>query len=318
MPFPEQWRASWGVTEMGHPGSVALDDRPMFRVADFGLDQRLLSHADTVLRHARHNPYRYELASNRQPGGFDIAMVDMTAAGAPQALETLRSHGAEPAPGIAPAVPAIVRVGRRADEQRGQDELPVSAFTHGLIPALNRAVEHSLLTWQGAAVPRAAAGVARASAASTRPPAGEPQAWDDSESDDEDAPSARRPRVLVVDDSPTVRRQLAVALHRMGLDSEGVNSAREALETLAVRHYEMVFVDVVMPEMDGYRLTREIKRSRTLRPMPVVILTSRSSPFDLARGALAGCDSYLVKPVSMQSLRETVARHLHRAGPPAA
>jgi CheY-like chemotaxis protein len=330
MPFPEQWRASWGVTEMGHPGSAALDDRPMFRVADFGLDQRLLTHADTVLRHARHNPYRYELASNRQPGGFDIAMVDMTAAGAPQALEDLRGHALAPAPGGVAAAPAIVRVGRRADEQRGQDELPVNAFTHGLIPALNRAVEHSLLSSQGpsarfgaasgrAQAPGAVAAPvagAQAGAAATQPSGAQPQA---AESDDpDDAPSARRPRVLVVDDSPTVRRQLAVALHRMGLDSEGVNSAREALETLAVRHYEMVFVDVVMPEMDGYRLTREIKRSRTLRPMPVVILTSRSSPFDLARGALAGCDSYLVKPVSMQSLRETVARHLHRAGPPSA
>jgi twitching motility two-component system response regulator PilG len=52
--------------------------------------------------------------------------------------------------------------------------------------------------------------------------------------------------------------------------------------------------------------------------MPVVILTSRSSPFDLARGALAGCDSYLVKPVSMQALRETVARHLQRGPSPSA
>ena len=128
-----------------------------------------------------------------------------------------------------------------------------------------------------------------------------------------DPPISQRLRVLVVDDSPTVRRQLAVAMHRMGLDSEGVSSAREALDTLATRRYELVFVDVVMPEMDGYQLTREIKRNKILRPMPVVILTSRSSPFDLARGALAGCNSYLVKPVSLQSLRETVARQLHRS-----
>ncbi|MEZ5657200.1 MAG: hypothetical protein R3E83_01300 [Burkholderiaceae bacterium] len=49
--------------------------------------------------------------------------------------------------------------------------------------------------------------------------------------------------------------------------------------------------------------------------MPVIILTSRSSPFDLARGALAGCSSYLVKPVSLQSLRDTVHRQLQRIGP---
>jgi len=65
--------------------------------------------------------------------------------------------------------------------------------------------------------------------------------------------------------------------------------------------------------MAGYRMTRLIKKNRSLRGMPVVILTSRSSPFDLARGALAGCNSYLVKPVTLQSLRETLNRHLSRA-----
>jgi CheY-like chemotaxis protein len=122
----------------------------------------------------------------------------------------------------------------------------------------------------------------------------------------------RRPRALIVDDSPTVRRHLSLALHQIGLDSEAVASAHEALEVLAMRRYELVLADVVMPDMDGYKLTRAIKRDRALRGMPVIILTSRSSPFDLARGALAGCNSYLVKPVAMQSLRTTVQRHLKK------
>jgi len=92
----------------------------------------------------------------------------------------------------------------------------------------------------------------------------------------------------------------------------GTRGVQEALDVLAMRRYEMVLADVVMPDMDGYRLTRAIKRNRALRGMPVILLTSRSSPFDLARGALAGCNSYLVKPVSMQSLRETVVRHLRK------
>ncbi len=124
--------------------------------------------------------------------------------------------------------------------------------------------------------------------------------------------SPRGPRALLVDDSPTVRRQLSVALQRMGLESEGVGSAPEALAAMADRRYELVFVDVMMPVMDGYQLTRAIKRDPATRGTPVVILTSRSSPFDLARGALAGCNSYLVKPVALQSLRDTVLRHLHR------
>jgi twitching motility two-component system response regulator PilG len=96
----------------------------------------------------------------------------------------------------------------------------------------------------------------------------------------------------------------------MGLLSDGAASAHEGLEALARHRYELVLADVVMPGMDGYRFTKQIKRDRELRSIPVVILTSRSSPFDLVRGALAGCSSYLVKPVSLKSLRDTVARHL--------
>ena len=301
MPFPEHIRASWGVTEMGHPGGTALDPRPYFRVAHFGIGSKLQRLMEIVLRHARHNRYRYELAPSGGPGEYDIAMVDMTEQGGRQTADSLREL---------PQARPVVRVGRRCDADRGNDDLLRSSFTLNLLDALNRVVDEKALTRAAdAGAGTAAGGAPGLPRGAGRPPVIVPDA--------RDAPSeaaSRRPRVLLVDDSPTVRRQLAVALHRMGLDSEGVSSAREALDTLGSRRYELAFVDVVMPDMDGYRLTREIKRNPLLRPMPVVILTSRSSPFDLARGALAGCNSYLVKPVSLQSLRETVARQMTRAG----
>ncbi len=298
MSFPQHLRASWGVTEMGHPGGAALDPRPYFRVADFGLGHKLQRLMEIVLRHARHNRYRFELSQARGPGEYDIAMVDMTARGGPEVANTLRRL---------PQARPVVRVGRRNDAVRGHDDLLQTTFTMNLLNILNQVVEERLLAHT-------------AERRQNAPPAGRRRIADPApatqpggaEQDTITQVPTRRPRVLVVDDSPTVRRQLAIALHRMGLDSEGVSSASEALDTLATRRYELVFVDVVMPEMDGYQLTREIKRNRLLRPMPVVILTSRSSPFDLARGALAGCNSYLVKPVSLQSLRETVTRQLHR------
>ena len=302
MPFPEHLRASWGVTEMGHPGSAALDPRPRYRVANFGLGYKLQRLMEIVLRHARHNQYRFELAPSRGPGEYDIAMVDMTARGGPEVANTLRRL---------PQARPVVKVGRRNDEVRGHDDLLQSSFTMNLLATLNKVVEERLMT-QAAARRQSAPPAPRLRSidrAATPPRA----ATDGDMQDTVTQLPTRRPRVLVVDDSPTVRRQLAVAMHRMGLDSEGVSSAREALDILATRRYELVFVDVVMPEMDGYQLTREIKRNKILRPMPVVILTSRSSPFDLARGALAGCNSYLVKPVSLQSLRETEARQLHRS-----
>jgi twitching motility two-component system response regulator PilG len=99
----------------------------------------------------------------------------------------------------------------------------------------------------------------------------------------------------------------------MGIACECAESGAEALERLGEDHFDLALVDVVMPDMDGYRLTREIKRNRRLRQMPVIILTSRSSPFDLARGALAGCDTYLTKPVPFRALEAAVVKQMRRS-----
>jgi CheY-like chemotaxis protein len=269
------------VPEENNEMAQASDSRPEFRVAVFGLATKFQRLLEIVLRHARHNRYRYSLSPTRGPGEFDIALVDMTVAGGPEVASTLRRvlEG-----------DAVLRVGRRADPERPRDDLLQSHFVAQVLFALNGVVDSMVSRRREAEVARAVeAGLMVA-----------------------EHGDRRRPRALIVDDSPTVRRQLSLALHQIGLDSEAVASAREALDVLAMRRYEMVLADVMMPDMDGYKLTRAIKRNRALRGMPVIILTSRSSPFDLARGALAGCNSYLVKPVSMQSLRETVQRHLKK------
>ncbi|ODS97259.1 MAG: hypothetical protein ABS56_09735 [Lautropia sp. SCN 69-89] len=269
------------VPQENNQMAQASDTRPEFRVAVFGLATKFQRLLEIVLRHARHNRYRYSLTPTRGPGEFDIALVDMTVAGGPEVASTLRRVLEDE---------AVLRVGRRADPERPRDDLLQSNFVAQVLFALNSVVDAMVQRRREAELAQAvAAGLMVA-----------------------DHGERRRPRALIVDDSPTVRRQLSLALHQIGLDSEAVASAREALEVLAMRRYEMVLADVVMPDMDGYRLTRTIKRNRALRGMPVVILTSRSSPFDLARGALAGCNSYLVKPVSMQSLRDTVQRHLKK------
>lgn len=119
-----------------------------------------------------------------------------------------------------------------------------------------------------------------------------------------------RVRVLVVDDSPTVRQQLGLALGRMGAACDAVSGAAAGLERMTRARYDLVLVDVVMPDIDGYRLTREIRRKH--RGVPVIILTSRSSPFDLVRGTLAGCASYLVKPVTLRALEAAVVKVLRK------
>jgi DNA-binding response OmpR family regulator len=117
--------------------------------------------------------------------------------------------------------------------------------------------------------------------------------------------------VLIVDDSPTVRSQLTIAVQKLGMSCHAVPSALEAIKLCQARHFDLALVDVIMPDIDGYKLTKEIRRH--FKSTPVIILTSKSSPFDLARGALAGCDTYLVKPVTMQKLKDTMFKSLRKS-----
>jgi len=263
-------------------------------VALFGVGNQLQYVLEVIARHAQHNPYRFCLAQNRAAGEFDIAMVDMSSAGGPEVANTLQR--------LLVGRP-IVKLGRRTDESRGCDDVTHASFARQVLQSLNRFVEHHM-NLRDTATARVQRPAAAPASSSTALAVG-------------DATKAinalRRPRALIVDDSPTVRRQLSVALHQMGMDCETVGDAASAMDLLEQRVYELLFADVMMPGRDGYQLTRDIKKNKALKGLPVIILTSKSSPFDLARGALAGCSSYLVKPVSLQSLRDTVARQLRRA-----
>lgn len=128
-------------------------------------------------------------------------------------------------------------------------------------------------------------------------------------------PAGRRPRILVVDDSPTVRQQLGVAFTRMGFACELVARGEEALERLAAGRYDLVMADVMIPDMDGFKLTRAIRKQH--RSLPVIILSSRGSAFDYARGLLAGCKAYLVKPVPLRELDAAILKVLKRSVPTA-
>lgn len=115
---------------------------------------------------------------------------------------------------------------------------------------------------------------------------------------------------LVVDDSLTVRTQLQGALDRIGVKGVLAEDAVQALEAVQQRRFELILLDVVMPGMDGYALCRQIKSAPTTRATPVLMLTSRTSPFDRARGALAGCDTYLTKPIDLKSFYRAVDKVL--------
>jgi len=107
-------------------------------------------------------------------------------------------------------------------------------------------------------------------------------------------------RALVVDDSPTVRKQLELELRSFKFQVDIAETGEECLSMLNTNHYNVIFLDVVMPGTDGYEVCRIIKKNKLFKDTPVIMLTSKSSSFDRVRGALAGCNSYLTKPVDYE------------------
>jgi CheY-like chemotaxis protein len=116
-------------------------------------------------------------------------------------------------------------------------------------------------------------------------------------------------RVLAVDDSPLMRTFLQNKLQPYGIQPEFAASGEEALFKISKQHYDLIFLDVMLPGMDGYDVCKMIKKNKDNALMKVVMLTSKDKTFDKIRGTMAGCDSYLTKPVDELKLRAIIERH---------
>jgi twitching motility two-component system response regulator PilG len=130
------------------------------------------------------------------------------------------------------------------------------------------------------------------------------------------APSAPKPvatdaAVLVVDDNQTVRKFMEAKLQPFGITADFAETGEQAVGLTGTKEYTCVFLDVVLPGIDGYQVCKLIKGNKqAVKRTAVVMLTSRSSPFDKLRGSLAGCDEYLTKPVDENHLLEVIAKFL--------
>src|SRR5688572_17531709 len=116
-------------------------------------------------------------------------------------------------------------------------------------------------------------------------------------------------RVLAVDDSPLMRTFLQNKLQPYGIHPEFASSGEEALFKISKNHFDMIFLDVMLPGMDGYDVCKMIKKNKDNNLMKVVMLTSKDKTFDKIRGTMAGCDGYLTKPVDELKLRAIIERH---------
>lgn len=119
-------------------------------------------------------------------------------------------------------------------------------------------------------------------------------------------------KVMVIDDSKTIRRTAETLLKRQGCNVITATDGFEALAKIAEHKPDLIFVDIMMPRLDGYQTCALIKRNRLFKNTPVVMLSSKDSIFDRARGRLVGSEQYLTKPFSKEDLLGALKQHAKR------
>ncbi|NCN88512.1 MAG: response regulator [Gallionella sp.] len=119
-------------------------------------------------------------------------------------------------------------------------------------------------------------------------------------------------RVLLIDDSNTIRRSGEIFLSQAGAKVVLAEDGFDGLSKVVDHKPDVIFVDVMMPRLDGYQTCALIKNHRDFKNVPVVMLTSKDTLFDRARGKLVGSDQYLTKPFNKKSLIEAVIAHTQR------
>jgi twitching motility two-component system response regulator PilG len=122
-------------------------------------------------------------------------------------------------------------------------------------------------------------------------------------------------KVLVIDDSNTIRRSAEMFLRQAGFEVILAEDGFDALAKISDHQPKVIFVDIMMPRLDGYQTCALIKQNPKLKATPVIMLSSKDGVFDRARGRLAGSDRYLTKPFTKEALIDTVNEYLKPAAP---
>lgn len=120
-------------------------------------------------------------------------------------------------------------------------------------------------------------------------------------------------KVVLIDDSNTIRRSGEIFLSQAGCRVILSEDGFDGLSRVVEYQPDLIFVDIIMPRLDGYQTCMLIKNHPSFRNIPVVMLTSKDALFDRARAKLAGAEQYLIKPFTRNSLVEAVVVHTRRA-----
>ncbi len=120
-------------------------------------------------------------------------------------------------------------------------------------------------------------------------------------------------KVMVIDDSKTIRRTAETLLKKAGCEVVTATDGFEALAKITDQNPDVIFIDIMMPRLDGYQTCALIKNNHIYKNTPVILLTSKDGLFDRARGRIVGSDQYLTKPFTKDELLGAITTHVNVA-----
>lgn len=126
-------------------------------------------------------------------------------------------------------------------------------------------------------------------------------------------PSLQGIKVMVIDDSKTIRRTAETLLKKAGCEVITATDGFEALSKITDQNPDVIFIDIMMPRLDGYQTCALIKNNHLYKNTPVILLTSKDGLFDRARGRIVGSDQYLTKPFTKDELLNAITEHVNVA-----
>jgi len=109
-------------------------------------------------------------------------------------------------------------------------------------------------------------------------------------------------KVLIVDDSNTIRKSAELFLSKGGFEVICLDDGYEALIRVDEEMPDLIFIDVIMPKVDGLQACQIIKRNQKFKHIPIIFLSSKDSEFDKARGLMMGASGYLTKPFTKEEI----------------
>ena len=120
-------------------------------------------------------------------------------------------------------------------------------------------------------------------------------------------------KVMVIDDSKTIRRTAETLLRKEGCEVVTATDGFEALAKISDQQPQIIFVDIMMPRLDGYQTCALIKNNQMFKGTPVIMLSSKDGLFDKARGRMVGAEAYLTKPFTKDQLLQAVEQYRPKA-----